>query len=164
MPSDLLGHGLPIKAMTERFINTEHQLFKTELPAIEESLREKSVQSYEHTSVIASFISHLQDLIFSHLAKEENVLFPWSCRLEAGDKGPPPCSGCSSILGPIRQMKYEHQVLREHLEKFNNIVSSSPPEALHHIIQRITKLKDTLVKHLGEEEEHLFPQILKLEK
>ena len=130
-----------------------------------------SASSSPIIDVVRMEFTALADRLHSHLAKEENLLFPAFLALaEAARTGlPPPPQPFVTVLHPIRLMEAEHvriEATLDHLRELARVVGE--PEnlspAFTRFISGLATLDDDLRAHHRMENEVLFPNALELER
>jgi regulator of cell morphogenesis and NO signaling len=107
----------------------------------------------------------------SHVAKEENLLFPALEALATADRegGQRPALPFSTILHPIRVMEAEHARIEAAIERLRAVTNGfttqdDGPEAWRQCLAEFSRLERDLAEHLRLENEVLFPRALDLER
>jgi regulator of cell morphogenesis and NO signaling len=103
--------------------------------------------------------------MFSHMAKEEIVLFPLVRELET--KGAV-SHACGSLANPIRQMESEHDSAGGALARLRELTDGFIPDAdscnTHRaLLASLAQLEGDLHDHVHKENNVLFPRALALE-
>lgn len=132
-------------ALIPHILNTHHALLKRELPRLSPLL---------HAGPVGGLFFELQQLLETHLWKEETILFPAIQALLAGQAA----GGCG-VLGPIQQMQAEHEQIRDLESKLREKISMAGPAA-----PALVALLDDLAVHAHLEDTELFPLALHLER
>lgn len=117
----------------------------------------------------AVFVALSSELL-QHMAKEENILFPyieqlWSAR-EAGRT--PPASPFGTIANPIRSMEHEHQDAGELLSRLRTLTDGYQPPSDGCTTYRVcfaelARFEADLHQHVHLENHVLFPRAMSLE-
>ncbi|MBI5185138.1 MAG: hemerythrin domain-containing protein [Nitrospinae bacterium] len=112
--------------------------------------------------------------ISQHLMKEENILFPTIIDMEEAVLSGKTDGhmGCGAE-GPINQMKYEHDIIKESLARLEKDVKDisemvqktehKDKEFVRNFIKNSLEMKEDLLLHIKIEEENLFPAAISLE-
>jgi regulator of cell morphogenesis and NO signaling len=99
----------------------------------------------------------------SHMAKEEQILFPLIRQIDrASDDGSCPCG---SVENPIRVMEIEHQHAGDALEIMRQITDdySTPPAACNTYratMHSLRELEADMHQHVHKENNVLFPRAI----
>jgi regulator of cell morphogenesis and NO signaling len=115
--------------------------------------------------------AELADRLQSHLAKEENILFPALATMaeaERNGRGRPPMP-FPTVLHPIRLMESEHAGLADGLERVKALASGFvPPDgasaSTRRLLEDLAAFCDDLAAHLQVENDVLFPRALELDR
>jgi regulator of cell morphogenesis and NO signaling len=104
--------------------------------------------------------------LYSHMLKEEQVLFPMVRQLDASDEAPK--FHCGSLANPIRQMESEHDDVGAALEKLRELTDGfSPPEwacnTYRAMLDALAYLERDMHAHIHKENHVLFPRALEME-
>lgn len=146
---------------------THHRYLKEELPILSELVAKVStVHGEAHPSLweVKSVFAKMSDELFSHMFKEEKILFPFIRRLE-GDESKAPVG---SIAAPIKRMEEEHQDSGDALEALRTLTEGyTPPEdacgSYRLMLSRLEKLEKDLHQHIHKENNILFPRAIEME-
>lgn len=128
----------PTLALIDEILDTHHARIRRELPPLRE----------QHDGELAERLRELQLLMEAHMRKEEQILFP---AIQALAEGGDP-EGCG-LLGPIRQMRHEHDRIRELEQQLRSLSAGA---------SSLTALLDDLALHADKEDTQLFPMALEL--
>jgi len=120
--------------------------------------------------VIQNALTQLDDEMTHHLAKEENILFPYIAALEAalvsGTSQPDPCFG--TVANPIAMMTTEHEAagaLMAEIQRLSNgfttPVGACP--TYHAFYDGLKEFQQDLHQHIHLENNILFPRAIDLE-
>jgi regulator of cell morphogenesis and NO signaling len=122
------------------------------------------------TDVRAAFLS-LAEMLASHLAKEENILFPALVAMAHAERdgGPRPLLPFPTVVHPIRLMESEHARIEAAMTALRDLTHDfTPPEGASEALQRgfreMARLDAALKEHLRVEGEELFPRAVDLER
>lgn len=157
--ADLIGH----------IVSRHHGYLREELPRISAlSARVAKVHGHhapetiELNEVILSFCSELE----SHMMKEEQILFPWIEKQEAGQLTGEELS--ATVASPIRCMEEEHDEAGKALEKFRELTHGFQPPSdacntWRVLYASLETLEEDMHVHVHKENSILFPRALQLE-
>lgn len=154
--------------LVEHIVGHYHGKLREDLPRLEQ-MAEKvlSVHGEEHSELaeLATTFRALKAELESHMAKEEQILFPATRRLEelGGQAGPMP-----PLSAPIGVMEDEHASAARALERMAELTGGfDPPQGacttfrgLYHGLQELT---DDLHHHIHLENNILFPRAERLQ-
>jgi regulator of cell morphogenesis and NO signaling len=123
-----------------------------------------------HPALPAAF-GELAELLVSHLAKEENILFPALAAMADAERigGARPALPFATLLHPIRLMEAEHARLASALDVLTALAGGyAAPEgasdASRRLMMELATFRDQLVAHLRVENDLLFPRALDLDR
>lgn len=128
---------------------THHALLKREMPRLRAVFQEQGVPA----ALLEPFVE-LDDLMRSHLMKEERILFPSIRGVEAGTP-----TGMCGFEGPIRQMGFEHEQIEALVGRLidNAALAGAEEHALRALMQ-------DLHVHARLEEDEVFPRAMALQQ
>ena len=163
--------GPSLDAMCDAIVERYHASLHESLPLIRHELDEiVSAGASSTLTVVRGAFSDLADQIESHLAKEENLLFPAIEALTSAQRaGGRPAHPFSTVLHPIRLMEAEHVRIESALDQLRRCAREvEEPDTLLPAWARCM----TALRHLEQElrEQHrienelLFPAALELER
>jgi regulator of cell morphogenesis and NO signaling len=122
------------------------------------------------TEVRAAFLA-LAEMLASHLAKEENILFPALAAMAQAERdgSPRPLLPFPAVVHPIRLMESEHARIELAMAKLRDLTHDfTPPDGASEAMQRgfreMARLDAELKEHLHVEGDELFPRALELER
>ena len=159
--------------LIEHIVATHHSYVKKELPRLA-VLAQKVVNRHgdtqPHLPAMQKTITQLSDELTYHLAKEENVLFPYVASLEgalaSGDSEPDACFG--NLANPIAMMTHEHEAagallaeIRRLSDDFTTPVGACP--TYHAFYGGLREFEQDLHQHIHLENNILFPRAIDLE-
>lgn len=169
---DRAYEGERLDAMCDAIVERYHASLHETLPLIRHELDEiVSAGASPTLTVMRSAFTELTDQIESHLAKEENLLFPAIEALSSAKRagGGRPAHPFSTVLHPIRLMEAEHLRIESALAQLRQCAREvGEPDTLVPAWGRCM----IALRHLDEElhEQHrienelLFPAALELER
>jgi regulator of cell morphogenesis and NO signaling len=157
---------MPLGELCDHIVRTHHDYLRAELPRIE-GLAEKVArvhgENYPEAVEIYNVFHGLHAELSSHTMKEEQILFPWIKRIEAGSAGPFPGA---AVASPISCMEAEHDDAGEALEKLSNLTDgyTAPMHACNTwrvLYDSLRVLELDMHTHIHKENNILFPRTLK---
>lgn len=164
-----------LRAMSTRIVETHHTYLRREMPRLEAIIAKMTANHGEERPAlfqIQQLLQDLQDDLFSHLAKEEQVLFPFIQGLEDSlENGGPAPHGCfPSVRFPVRMMFLEHDRAQNILKELRAVTGNyNPPkgsscDCATKFYQGLADLEADLLEHIRVENETLFPRAIELEE
>ncbi len=170
---DQLTNKESASAIIEHILRVYHD----PLPAMMENLEVKIQKIYDahlhhmpFLEEVKGVYAMMKDELTHHMAKEENILFPYIIALENSllENNGKVNYHCGSVQNPIRQMEFEHESAGKCLEIIEADFEKVDPEkacnTLHHTIQLFETLKSELHKHIHIENYILHPLAISIEK
>jgi regulator of cell morphogenesis and NO signaling len=163
----------PLRQLIEHIVITHHSYVKRELPRLA-ALAQKVVNRHGETQprlpAIQKALAQLDEQLTHHLAKEENILFPYVAGLESalvsGSAHPDACFG--TVANPIAMMISEHDgagallaQIRGWSDDFNTPPGACP--TYHAFYDGLKEFEQDLHQHIHLENNILFPRALELE-
>ncbi len=147
----------PIPDLVAFIVTRYHNRLRDELPQLIALARKVEQVHADKTTCPRGLAQHLEAVhqdVVSHLAKEENILFP----LILDGMGP-------MAAGPIRVMEQEHEDHREGLLQTRALTDGlvAPAEACttwRALYLRLDALEADLMEHIHLENNVLFPRVL----
>jgi regulator of cell morphogenesis and NO signaling len=166
---------VPLGELIDHIVGRHHEFLRREMPGIEARL-EKVYRVYnqrygETFPGLPEVYAGLRDEILSHLAKEEQMLFPAIKSSEqaslAGDPLPP--SPFGTVANPIRMMEMEHEEAGRALTKIREITNDyEVPDyacvTYRALMSGFQELEQDLHMHIHLENNILFPRVIELEQ
>jgi regulator of cell morphogenesis and NO signaling len=162
-----------LRQLIEHIVATHHAYVKRELPRLA-VLAQKVVNRHgdtqTHLPAIQDAVTQLDDELTHHLAKEENILFPYIAALEAamvsGSAFPDACFG--AVANPIAMMTSEHEAAGTLLAAIQSLSSNfvTPVGACptyHAFYDGLKEFQQDLHQHIHLENNILFPRAIDLE-
>lgn len=148
---------------------THHAYIRNELPRLLQ-LASKVAQVHgskdSRLHSVQTTLEGLANEMFSHMTKEEVILFPLIRQLEA-PRGPL-AFHCGSVANPIRQMEFEHDEAGAALARLRELTDDFTPPAdacnsYRVLLDGLAQLERDMHQHVHKENNILFPRALKLE-
>ena len=162
-----------LRQLIEHIVATHHSYVKTELPRLA-VLAQKVVNRHgdtqPHLPAIQMALAQLDDELTHHLAKEENILFPYIAGLEtaqvSGGALPDACFG--AVANPIAMMTSEHDAAGALLAEIHSLSSNFTTPAgacptYHAFYDGLKEFQQDLHQHIHLENNILFPRAIDLE-
>lgn len=114
---------------------------------------------------VRGLVEELRDDLIPHLEKEERVLFPYVRALDLHGPRPAPFG---TVHNPIRMMHFEHDRVGEMLRELRALTDgyTLPEDAcgsFRALYQGLQDFEADLHRHIYLENEHLFPEAVRLE-
>jgi len=173
VPSPVDWTQTPLRQLIEHIVAMHHSYVKRELPrlaALAQKVVNRHGDTQAHLPVIQNALTQLDDEMTHHLAKEENILFPYIAALEAalvsGTSQPDPCFG--TVANPIAMMTTEHEAagaLMAEIQRLSNgfttPVGACP--TYHAFYDGLKEFQQDLHQHIHLENNILFPRAIDLE-
>ncbi len=161
---DVVNAGLG--ALADHINSVHHQYLYQAMPRLEQMVTKVARVHGENDSRLAqlrdTFIT-LKTELELHMAKEENVLFPFCRELEHATE--PPRFHCGSIANPIRVMESEHETAGRLLEEMRSLSDGyTPPDwacnTYRALLDGLAEMERDLHEHIHKENNILFPRAL----
>lgn len=163
-------YGATLGELIYHILNVHHTYMKKALPKIGDYLgkvlRAHGATHGEMLKQVDETFRVLRLEIESHLAKEEQILFPYVLDLDsaAQENRPLPEFCCGSVEGPISQMMHEHENAGEALDKLRRITNNYtlPPDAcptFAALFNELKRMEKDLHTHIHLENNVLFPRL-----
>lgn len=151
-------------ALAQHIVATHHVYLRREMPRLAELFdKVTAVHGERHPELhrMERVYRALQDEMYAHLSKEENILFPMLEQLDAA--GPPSAFHCGSIQNPIRVMLMEHDSAAEALHELGALSRAfTPPadacESFRALYAGLAELEADTHQHIHLENNILFPR------
>lgn len=158
---------MTLTALADHIEQTHHTYVKAELPRLVEMsdrVARKHAWRDERLKEIAETVTVLADEMFSHMAKEERILFPFVRQIEAGAADN---FHCGSIANPIRQMEEEHEFAGRAVARLRELTNGFQPDEnscnTHRaLLGGLEEFEGDLHRHVHKENNILFPRALAL--
>lgn len=167
-PEEINFSSMPIDTLAQYIVQTHHHYVRTTLPALTTYLTKLcQVHGERHPELFeikALFMASAQELT-QHMAKEEQVLFPYIQALAASVKGTYPLSEphFGHIQNPISMMQAEHEQEGERFRKIATLSNNyTPPkgacQTYRVAFSVLQEFEHDLHKHIHLENNILFPK------
>jgi regulator of cell morphogenesis and NO signaling len=119
---------------------------------------------------IARLFARVADEMTEHMAKEEQILFPFIAQAANAVAGGrvPPVPPFGTVENPIRMMEHEHRFVGDAMAEMRSLTSGfTPPEdacATYRVcLQELAAFEQDLHAHVHLENNILFPKAVALE-
>ena len=162
-----------LESLSSHIVATHHAYVKRELPRLAQ-LAQKVVNRHGSTKLelpaIAATLIQLDEELTQHLAKEEEVLFPYVADLEqavsVGSAKPRSCFG--TVANPIAMMTQEHEAAGALMAEIHRLSRNfTTPEGacptFHAFYDGLREFEQDLHQHIHLENNILFPRAIELE-
>jgi len=162
-----------LDSLVAHIVSTHHVYVKEEVPRILQLISKVvSVHGERHPELfrVQQIFGDLGQELFTHLMKEEQILFPYVVQTErsaqSGQAAPHSCFG--TVQNPIRMMEMEHDSAGEALRELRGITSNYEPPAdgctsYKTLYQALRDFENDLHQHIHLENNILFPRALGME-
>lgn len=160
--------------LIDYIVNTHHAYVREAIPVLMEYTRKVAkVHGENHPEVILiaeNFYEAAQELI-EHMAKEENILFPYIKQLwtavKQSSEAAQPIFG--SVQNPINMMEHEHETVGTIFKSIRALSNNfTPPEGACMTYKvsflKLNEFEEDLHRHIHLENNILFPKSIQLEK
>jgi len=161
--------GAPLSELLDNIIAEHHDYLREELPRLSRLLARLAANHADqdpNLPEVERVFSALRAELESHLAKEEQILFPMIREIEAGNVRA--ASHCGSVRNPIFVMEREHDGAKKalvQLRKLTNEYTAPEWACTTHcaVIESLGTLEKDLFRHIHKEDDVLFPQAITAE-
>jgi len=162
----------PLDRLCDEILERHHAYAHIAVPRIRGQLAEALEREPAAVPVaLPALFAALADRLLSHLAKEENILFPALAAMAEADRtgrGRPPLP-FPTLLHPIRVMEAEHARLADALDELTAVAHdftapAEASEATRRLMAELSGFRDHLAAHLSVENDVLFPRALDLDR
>ncbi len=159
---------MSLVSLADHIEATHHAYLREELPQLVEKadrVAQKHTWRDPRLPAVAQTMRELANEMFSHMAKEEQILFPLVRELERTGVVSHPCG---SLANPIRQMESEHDSAGAALARLRDLTDGFSPNGdscnTHRaMLAGFAQLEGDLHEHVHKENNILFPRALALE-
>lgn len=160
---------MSLTALANHIEQTHHAYLRSELPRLDKMTRKVAdVHGKEEPRLyqIRQTFLGLAEEMFSHMLKEEQILFPMIRKLEAS--ATLPAFHCGSVANPIRQMELEHDHAGAALEAIRKLTDDYVPptwacNTYRAMLDSFSRLERDMHQHVHKENNVLFPRAIILE-
>ena len=153
---------------------THHVFMREQLPRLvgllDKTLRAHAQRHGDMLKQLQRSLIALRTDIELHLAKEEQILFPFIRQIEAWQQGggPVPEMHCGTVANPIGQMEFEHEQAGEILARIRAITSDfrlpeDACETCRALYDGLREMESDLHEHIHLENNILFPKAIEVE-
>ncbi len=150
---------LPLHELTDYIVRTHHDFLRRELPRLHAMASRVAQVHGGHTPSLVELFSvfhGLQEELFSHIAKEERVLFPAIAAASCGQ------TSTAFLDEPIARMIHEHEDAGSALSRLHELSNGfqAPGEACNTyraLFAGLQDLEEDLHRHIHLENSVLFP-------
>ena len=160
--------------LADYIVNTHHAYVRKNLPDIRAYAQKvMTVHGSQHPELIQVqyFVEQIHTELTTHMAKEEQVLFPYIKELASRKRNPssPRQSFLDSARGPIRMMEVEHESVGSFLKNIRSITQdyTLPAGACGSymmLYKSLEAFEADIHIHIHLENNILFPKTMDLEK
>ncbi len=165
--------GLSLSALISHIVATHHAHVKKMVPVLlTHTQKVAAVHGANHPEVvgIARVFEAIAAELQEHMAKEEEVLFPYIDMLEAASERNEQCArpAFGTVRNPIRMMEVEHRAAGDQLYEIRSLSSNYTPPAdacttYKVTYQELQEFEMDLHQHVHLENSILFPKAVALE-
>lgn len=157
--------------LADYIVNTHHTYVRKSLPDIRGyAYKVAAVHGEFHPEVreVHRLVEDLAEELTSHLAKEENILFPYVKALVSGEQITSACN-FGSVANPIAVMEHEHDSAGEILRQIRALthgykVPADACASYNLLYKMLEEFETDLHTHIHLENNILFPKALTLER
>jgi regulator of cell morphogenesis and NO signaling len=163
-PTEVDAAGMSLTQLADHIEQTHHAYLKNELPRLVE-MAQRVAYKHGHRDArlpeMAETVVMLAQEMFSHMHKEEQILFPLVREIDAGQLG----KFAASIANPIRQMEAEHDDAGRATERLRELTDGFTPDAeacnTHRaLLDGLARFESDLHRHVHKENNVMFPRAL----
>jgi regulator of cell morphogenesis and NO signaling len=162
-------NGAPMSELLDNIVAEHHDYLREELPRLSRLLNKLATNHADQDPAlpeIERIFTALRAELESHLAKEEQILFPMIREIETGNvRG---ASHCGSVRNPIFVMEREHDGAKNALAQLRKLTNGyiAPDWACTThcaVIESLGTLEKDMFRHIFKEEIVLFPRAVAAE-
>ena len=160
--------------LADYIVNTHHTYVAKNLPDLRAyAFKVSKVHGHRHAELfqIHQLVEDINTELISHMAKEEQILFPYIKELVTATKNSQPYHSqhLGSVQGPINMMEMEHEMVGSAMAKIRDLTNNYllPEEACasYSLLYRLlAEFEEDIHLHIHLENNILFPKALELEK
>jgi regulator of cell morphogenesis and NO signaling len=164
---------LPVGRLIQHIVRVHHQRVRQELPGLAEMAHKLAAKRGDRAPELKSVEALAEELradLFSHIQKEEQVLFPFISEMAenttVGTPSPHECFG--SVARPISMMMQEHESAGRTMVELRRLTNGFEPPAwacATHIalFGGLRAFELDLEQHVHLENDVLFPRAIEME-
>ena len=169
MNADADWRARPLSELVQHILQTHHAFTRTAFARLRTPLAETLAAdggANAELALVERMFGELQDELFPHLLKEENILFPY---IEELDGAGVPMAPFGTVAMPVQMMKRDHErdgaVLDALCEVTRNFTPPSGASATHAALyDGLRELVADLRAHIELENDVLFPRAIEAER
>jgi regulator of cell morphogenesis and NO signaling len=140
--------------VVRHILTVHHSYVRAELPKLADLARQSG------SDTVQRLVAAISADMTSHMAKEEQILFPGIVEMEAAAmENRSPRGVMCGAEGPVEQMKAEHADARDVVSR---LLQACDTPAMRPLRERVVAFQTDLDAHAGLEETVLFPWALRL--
>jgi regulator of cell morphogenesis and NO signaling len=155
--------------LIDHILSTHHEYMRQELPrlvSIAQTVADAHADKDSRVLEINSVIREMAEELMEHMAKEEQILFPFIRDL--AEKQQVPFAPFGSMANPIKAMESEHDDAGRALERLRVLTNNyTVPEwacrTYEVLMESLQKLEWDLHQHIHKENNILFPKAIAME-
>jgi len=159
----------PLSDLSSHIVDTHHRFLNTELPRISglvAKVKNAHGENHPELAKVAETFELMRSELESHMAKEENILFPAVELLESEHRSGDFPFG--SVANPIGMMEHEHDDAGNALRRLRELTDNYTPPAdacptWRVMLEALLNLEQDLHLHIHKENNILFPRAIQLE-
>lgn len=163
------AQSMTMTALADHIERTHHDYLRREFPRLQPLVEKISFKHGQHNPRIArlaAVFTAFRAELESHMAKEEQVLFPIIRQIEQGNRDS--ASHCGGVANPIRAMEVEHEHAGDALGEMaamtdNFAVSDDSCNTYRAVMHSLAELTRDMHQHVHKENNVLFPRALAAE-
>lgn len=164
---------LSLARLVQHIVRTHHHCVRQELPRLAEMASKVAAKRSDRAlelAKVAELIEKLRGEMYTHIQKEEQVLFPFISQMDQESiVAYPPSHACfRSVTHPIFMMEQDHEsadhIVAELIRLTNHFVPPSWACATHiALFSGLREFETDLKQHVHLENDILFPRAIQLE-
>lgn len=169
---DVRRWGLPL--LCDYIVDVHHSYIRERMPRILEYAQKVAKvhgHAWPENIAILNHFTALSHEMNEHMAKEEQVLFPWIKHLDKArmEGNPPPEFPAGSLQFPVNMLETEHETAGDTMRIIAELSNNyTPPESACNtyrvLYALLEEFENDLHRHVHLENNILFPRALELEK
>ena len=160
-PAEVDAAAMNQAALVDHIVAVHHAYLRTELPRLVEMadrVAHKHGWRDARLEEVSAAVRALAEEMFSHMQKEEVILFPLVCRIAGGERD-------IDLAAPINQMELEHESaggLTARLRELTDGFSPNEEACNTHraLLAGLAEFESDLHRHVHKENNILFPRAL----
>ena len=166
-------HDVSLGRLIQHIVRVHHRCVRQELPALADMATKVSAMRSDRDPKlvkVAELVGELRSEMYTHIEKEEQVLFPFISQMDQESiVSYPPAHACfRSVAHPIFMMEQEHEsanhIMHELIRLANHFEAPSWACATHiALFSGLSEFEADLKQHVHIENDVLFPRAIQLE-